>query len=92
MGEAYKYFAGANAYAGNNKTKADPRGFISQTIAGPQYKSPFDDGSCQKNFIIVLNNGPFSDNASDTSTATSQLSSAGGARAAARSNRLAAAA
>ena len=63
MGEAYDYFAGANAYAGSNKTKADPRGFISQTIAGPQYKSPFDSGSCQKNFIIVLNNGPFSDNA-----------------------------
>ncbi len=81
MGEAYKYFAGANAYAGNDKVKADPRGFISQTIAGPQYKSPTAEG-CQKNFIIVLNNGPFSDNASDTSTATSQLVSAGGSSAA----------
>jgi type IV pilus assembly protein PilY1 len=80
MGEAYDYFAGANAYAGNNKIKADPRAFISQTIAGPQYKSPTSEG-CQKNFIIVLNNGPFSDNQSDTATATSQLSSAGGASA-----------
>src|SRR6185295_16747178 len=52
MGEAYDYFAGVNAYAGNNKVKADPRGFISQTIAGPQYKSPTAEG-CQKNFIIV---------------------------------------
>jgi len=81
MGEAYDYFAGANAYAGNNKVKADPRAFTSQTIAGPQYQSPVDTGSCQKNFIIVLNNGPFSDNASDTATATSQLSAAGGASA-----------
>jgi type IV pilus assembly protein PilY1 len=81
MGEAYDYFAGANAYAGNNKVKADPRAFTSQTIAGPQYNSPFDADSCQKNFIIVLNNGPFSDNQADTSTATTQLNSVGGSSA-----------
>jgi type IV pilus assembly protein PilY1 len=77
MGEAYDYFAGLNAYAGNNKVKADPLAFVNGTIAGPQYKAPTAD-ACEKNYIIVLNNGPFSDNSSDTSTATSQLSSATG--------------
>ena len=78
MGEAYDYFKGANAYAGNNKVKADPKAFLSQTIAGPQYKSPVSAGTCQKNFIIVISNGPFQDNSSDTSTAMSQLGTAGG--------------
>lgn len=77
MGEVYDYFAGVNAYAGNNKIKADPLAFLSGTIAGPQYKSPITE-SCQKNFVIVLSNGAFQDNSSDTSTATSQLSAAGG--------------
>lgn len=77
MGEVYDYFAGENAYAGNNKIKADPLAFLSGTIAGPKYKSPVTV-SCQKNFVIVLSNGAFQDNSSDTSTATSQLSTAGG--------------
>jgi len=78
MGEAYYYFKGANAYAGNNKVKADPKAFTSGTIAGPQYKSPVAAGTCAKNFIIVLSNGPFQDNSSDTTTSMSQLGSAGG--------------
>jgi type IV pilus assembly protein PilY1 len=78
MGESYYYYAGASAYAGNNKVKADPRAFVSGTIAGPQYKSPIEQNSCEKNFIIVINNGPFSDNQSDTATATSKLQAAGG--------------
>ena len=77
MGEVYDYFAGLNAYAGNNKSKADPLAFVNGTIAGPQYKSPITE-SCQKNFVIVISNGAFQDNSSDTSTATSQLASAGG--------------
>ncbi len=77
MGEVYDYFAGENAYAGNNKIKADPLAFLSGTIAGPKYKSPITE-SCQKNFVIVLSNGAFQDNSSDTSTATSQLGTAGG--------------
>ena len=78
MGEAYYYFKGANAYSGNDKVKADPKAFTSGTIAGPQYKSPVATGTCAKNFIIVLSNGPFQDNSSDTSTAMSHLSAAGG--------------
>ena len=78
MLEAYDYFAGVNAYGGTNKVKADyTRAFTSGLITGPQYKTPVAIG-CQKNFIIVINNGPFSDNSSDTATATSQLSAAGG--------------
>lgn len=77
MGEVYDYFAGLNAYAGNNKIKADPLAFVSGTIAGPQYKTPVTM-SCQKNFVIVISNGAFQDNSSDTSTATTQLSTAGG--------------
>ena len=78
MGEAYDYFAGTNAYAGNNKVKADPLAFTSGSIVGPQYKSPIAAGTCQKNFIIVISNGPFQDNSSDTATAMSQLQAAGG--------------
>lgn len=75
MSESYDYFKGSNAYAGTNKTKADPLAFTSGTIAGPQYKTPLAS-SCQKNFLIVINNGPFSDNSSDTGTAMTQLGSA----------------
>src|SRR6185503_12439127 len=64
-------------YAGNNKVKADPLAFVSRTILGPQYDKPVL-GTCGKNFIIVINNGQFSDNSSDTSTATTNLSNAGG--------------
>ena len=53
MGEAYKYFAGANAYAGNDKVKADPRGFISQTHRRAARTSLRPATGCQKNFIIV---------------------------------------
>jgi len=77
IGEAYDYFKNSDAYAGNNKVKADPLAFTSGTIAGPTYKTPIT-GSCQKNFVIVINNGSFSDNSSDTATAMSQLGSAGG--------------
>ncbi|MBL8473337.1 MAG: hypothetical protein KF778_03805 [Rhodocyclaceae bacterium] len=77
MGEVYDYFTGSNAYAGNNKAKADPLAFVSNTIAGPQYRTPILNG-CQKNFLIIISNGPFQDNTSDTSTAMSQLGSAGG--------------
>ena len=80
MAEVYDYFAGINAYAGINKVKADyTRAFTSGSMPGPQYKSPVSGNSCQKNFIIVINNGPFQDNQSDTTTATDQLSAAGGA-------------
>jgi type IV pilus assembly protein PilY1 len=78
MAESYYYYAGATAYAGNNKIKADPRAFRSGSIAGPDYLSPIQANSCEKNFIIVISNGPFSDNQSDTATATTKLQAAGG--------------
>jgi type IV pilus assembly protein PilY1 len=81
LGEAYRYLAGTTAYSGNNKEKADPLAFTSGTIAGPTYKSPLASGSCQKNFIIVISNGPFQDNQSDTTTATNHLSGFGGSTA-----------
>jgi type IV pilus assembly protein PilY1 len=77
MGEVYDYFAGTNAYAGHNKVKADPLAFLSNSIAGPRYKSPVTE-ACQKNFVIVINNGQYSDNSSDTSTATGQLAAVNG--------------
>ena len=80
MGEAYDYFAGVNAYAGTNKIKADyTRVFISGTIAGPTYVSP-PPMSCQKNFIIVINNGPFSRQSARTPRTAMSSLGAGGRR------------
>lgn len=77
MNEAFRYLSGASAVSGNNKEKADPAAFISDSIVGPTYRSPVVDG-CQKNFIIYISNGPAQDNSSDTSTAQAALSAAGG--------------
>jgi len=41
------------------------------------FNSPVSD-ACQKNFIIFIANGPFSDNTSSNNTATTKLSQAGG--------------
>lgn len=79
MGEVYDYFKGANAYAGSHKVKADPLAFVGGATDGSApYKSPVAASTCQQNFVIVISNGPFQDNSSDTSTAMSQLGSAGG--------------
>lgn len=77
MSEAFRYLSGATAVSGNNKVKADPGAFTSDSIAGPTYRSPVADG-CQKNFIIYISNGPAQDNISDTTAAQSALSAAGG--------------
>ena len=42
-----------------------------------QYNKPITD-ACQKNFIIFISNGPFSDNTSSNNTATTKLQQAGG--------------
>lgn len=96
MAEAYYYFAGKSAYAGHNKIERDYAGNTSGTsasnavyalagnaLASPSdtdYESPVNSG-CQKNFIIYISNGPVQDNSSDTSTANSKLSDAGGSTA-----------
>jgi len=93
MAEAYYYFSGASAYAGHNKKKRDYTDNTSGALASnavyaqsgnaltspsdTSYESPVSSG-CQKNFIIYISNGPVQDNSSDTSTANSMLSAAGG--------------
>lgn len=96
MAEAYYYFAGMNAYAGHNKLKRDFAGNVSgaaasnaiyalsenalSSLADASYESPVNSG-CQKNFIIYISNGPVMDNSSDTSTANTKLTAAGGSTA-----------
>ncbi len=93
MAEAYYYFSGENAYAGHNKEKRDYTGNSSGTAADnavyalagnafdsaseDEYESPVNSG-CQKNFIIYISNGAVQDNSSDTFTANSLLTDAGG--------------
>lgn len=72
MREAYLYFGGQNAYSGL-KVKTDSGAFTTS----PTYRSPAS-GACQRNFVIFINNGPVQDNTSDTTSATSALSAAGG--------------
>lgn len=77
MSEAYRYFAGIAADAGNNKAKTDYTGnttylpsSVSSTgnalssFGGTTYNSPIVE-ACQKNFIILISNGPAGDNISD---------------------------
>ena len=79
MAEAYRYFAGIAADAGTNKAKTDYTGnttyfpgSVSSTqnaltsFGGATYNSPIVEG-CQKNFIILISNGPAGDNTSDLS-------------------------
>lgn len=94
MAEAYYYFSGANAYAGHNKAKRDyagnsVAGYLPSnavyaltgnaftSAASATYQNPVDSG-CQKNFIIYISNGAVQDNSSDTSTANTKLTAAGG--------------
>jgi type IV pilus assembly protein PilY1 len=84
MAEAYLYYSGGTPYAGTSKVKADPlafdpRGTVTNgAVTGSKYLSPIAQGTCQKNFIIVINNGPFQDSSSLTATAMSMLQGAGG--------------
>ena len=78
MAEAYDYFAGINAYAGNNKVKADPTGLYQRHDRGPHVQVAGGDDSCQKNFIIVISNGPFSGQLVRHVDRESNLSAAGG--------------
>ncbi len=69
MLEAFQYFKGLPAYAGYNKAKKDGAAFVGATST---YASPLND-ACQKNFIIVLSNGPAGDNTSDGTTSKTYL-------------------
>jgi type IV pilus assembly protein PilY1 len=87
MSEAYRYFAGIAADSGKEKAKTDYAGnntYIPSpqsgsqnalsSFAGATYNSPIVDG-CQKNFIILISNGPAGDNAADLTRAQSLLAS-----------------
>src|SRR5690242_16654055 len=84
MAEAYLYYSGGTPYAGTGKVKTDPLAFnprgtvVNGAVTGSSYASPVATGTCQKNFIIVISNGPFQDSSSLTATAMSMLSGAGG--------------
>ena len=80
LDEAYDYFAGLNSYAGAHIYKADKEAFVNgvSNVAAAQYKSPVEDGSCAKNFIIFINNDNINDGASAAATAMTHLAAAGG--------------
>lgn len=94
MEEAYLYYAGLAPHAGNNKNKTDYTGNTSGTAssnaiyalagnalpskAGTPYVSPVVPGSCAKNYIIYISNGPAQDSAQDISQATAALTALGG--------------
>ena len=86
MAEAYRYYSGGPADAGTNKSKTDYTGNTTHlpasvsssqnalsSFAGTTYNSPIVE-ACQKNFIIVLSNGPGGENLSDLTRVQSLLS------------------
>ncbi|MBI4291462.1 MAG: hypothetical protein HY661_08295 [Betaproteobacteria bacterium] len=90
MYEAYAYFAGIPARAGFGKVKRDYAGNTSHnplaanlpgnaftSAASVQYVSPITN-ACQKNFIIVISNGPASDNVSSLAAAETLLTGISG--------------
>lgn len=91
MAEAYYYFTGAAPNSGNQKNKTDYTGNLSGTLASKAvyalpgnalpskaastYVKPTSTG-CTRAYIVYISNGPVQDNSSDTSDASSLLSSA----------------
>lgn len=89
--EAWYYYASKAPVSGNSKVKTDYQGNVSGTsqstdiyalagnalasINGSPYRGPSLSG-CARNFIIYVSNGAAQDSASDTSTASSLLTSA----------------
>ncbi len=98
MAEAYRYFSGGVPYAGNQKAKSDYRGNTEaptalkavHNLAGnalnnknsTRYNSPIVEGSCAKNFIIYISNGPNQSNNTGDETANDMLFEAAGGGAA----------
>jgi type IV pilus assembly protein PilY1 len=88
MYEAYAYFAGITARSGFGKVKRDygasplpnPYNSVASGLPGnplssasdQTYTSPITD-ACQKNFIILISNGPATDNASSLAKAQALL-------------------
>ncbi len=94
MSEAYLYFAGRTPHSGNQKVKTDYTGNTSGTSASQgiyglgsnalaskdatTYRSPVASGSCAKNYIIYISNGPNQESASKDGESNALLSSAAG--------------
>jgi type IV pilus assembly protein PilY1 len=98
MAEAYAYFAGQAPYSGNQKVKADYTGNANGTASSTgvyalpgnalasfgatAYRSPVGLGSCAKNYVIYISNGPNQQSSSLDSVANNLLSAAAGGGAA----------
>lgn len=88
MYEAYAYYAGMQSRAGHGKIKRDAfgntlgntytnvpapiGGHAFASMLSRTYVSPITD-ACQRNYIIVISNGPATDNSSSLATAQSLL-------------------
>jgi type IV pilus assembly protein PilY1 len=84
MYEAYAYFGGLNARSGFGKAKRDYPSNAANPIAGARpgpafanvssqtYISPITE-ACQKNVIIIISNGPASENTASLAAAQSKL-------------------
>jgi type IV pilus assembly protein PilY1 len=85
MYEAYAYFAGIEARSGFGKVKRDAAGNSTynpyaynlpgnalSSMSDRTYVSPITEG-CQKNYVIVISNGPASDNSSSLAKAQALL-------------------
>jgi type IV pilus assembly protein PilY1 len=98
MAEAYLYFSGGTPYSGNQKVKTDYTGNVSgtpeskalyglagnalATMNGTAYRSPVADGSCAKNYIIYISNGPNQESNSQDTVSNNLLAAAAGGGAA----------
>ena len=99
MAEAYLYFAGGTPMSGNQKVKTDYSGNLDGTSTdkavwalegnalntknATTYNSPVVSGSCAKNYIIYISNGPNQENNSLSTTSLNKLKAVGGNAAAA---------
>lgn len=94
MAEAWAYFSGGTPYSGHQKVKTDYfkntagtgqdvgvwelPGNALATYSATKYNSPVIPGSCAKNYIIYISNGPNQQNSSADSVANGLLSVAAG--------------
>lgn len=70
MYESYAYWAGIEARSGYGKVKRDVAAF--DPASPREYLSPIVD-ACQKNFQIIISNGPATDNSSSLAKAQALL-------------------
>jgi Tfp pilus tip-associated adhesin PilY1 len=92
--EAYRYYAGLTSIASFGKVKTDKAGTTDPYLsplaglralsapanASTPYNSPIADG-CQKNFIILISNGPADNNVTETNTMQARIQALTGSNA-----------